>query len=124
MTRDAIATDKLAAPVGPFSLGVRGVGLLFLSGQVAQDPATAEATIPQLAWEFNFPEPMFVLPPSDPSCTCRVRIFTPRQELPFAGHATVGTAAVLARRAARPSHRGSPRVTRSLWASPSVTCSS
>jgi hypothetical protein len=37
-----------------------------------------------------------VLPPSDPSCTCRVRIFTPRQELPFAGHATVGTAAVLA----------------------------
>jgi reactive intermediate/imine deaminase len=40
MTRDAIATDKLAAPVGPFSLGVRGAGLLFLSGQVAQDPAT------------------------------------------------------------------------------------
>ena len=37
-----------------------------------------------------------MLPPSDPSCTCRVRIFTPRQELPFAGHATVGTAAVLA----------------------------
>src|SRR3954463_12234003 len=40
MTRDAIATDKLAASVGPFSLGVRGAGLLFLSGQVAQDPAT------------------------------------------------------------------------------------
>ena len=32
MTRNAIATDKLAAPVGPFSLGVRGAGLLFLSG--------------------------------------------------------------------------------------------
>ena len=85
---------------------------------------TADATMQQLAWEFNFSETTFVLPPSDPSCTCRVRIFTPRQELPFAGHATVGTAAVLARRAARPSHRGSPRVTRSLWASPSVTCSS
>src|SRR4051794_13883139 len=41
MTRDAIGTDKqLVAPVGPFSLGVRGAGLLFLSGQVAQDPAT------------------------------------------------------------------------------------
>jgi 2-iminobutanoate/2-iminopropanoate deaminase len=40
MTRDAIATDKLATAVGPFSLGVRGDGLLFLSGQVAQDPAT------------------------------------------------------------------------------------
>jgi 2-iminobutanoate/2-iminopropanoate deaminase len=40
MTRDAIATGKLAAPVGPFSLGVQGAGLLFLSGQVAQDPVT------------------------------------------------------------------------------------
>jgi 2-iminobutanoate/2-iminopropanoate deaminase len=40
MTRDVIATGRLAAPVGPFSLGVRGAGLLFLSGQVAQDPAT------------------------------------------------------------------------------------
>jgi reactive intermediate/imine deaminase len=42
MTRDAIATDRLAASVGPFSLGVRGAGLLFLSGQVAQDPATGK----------------------------------------------------------------------------------
>jgi len=42
MTRDAIPTDKLAAPVGPFSVGVRGAGLLFLSGQVAQDPATGK----------------------------------------------------------------------------------
>ena len=56
----------------------------------------ADATMQQLASEFNFSETTFVLPPSDPSCTCRVRIFTPRQELPFAGHATVGTAAVLA----------------------------
>jgi 2-iminobutanoate/2-iminopropanoate deaminase len=40
MTRDAIAKDTLAAPVGPFSLGVRGAGLLFLSGQVAQAPAS------------------------------------------------------------------------------------
>src|SRR5437899_8083721 len=57
----------------------------------------ADATMQQLASEFNFSETTFVLPPSDPSCTCRVRIFTPRQELPFAGHATVGTAAVRGR---------------------------
>src|SRR5260221_5621688 len=50
----------------------------------------ADATMQQLAWEFNFSETTFVLPPSDPSCTCRVRIFTPRQELPFAGHPTGG----------------------------------
>jgi len=35
----------------------------------------ADATMQQLAWEFNFSETTFVLPPSDPSCTCRVRIF-------------------------------------------------
>jgi trans-2,3-dihydro-3-hydroxyanthranilate isomerase len=58
----------------------------------------ADATMQQLAREFNFSETTFVLPPRDPSCTCQVRIFTPRQELPFAGHPTVGTAAVLASR--------------------------
>jgi 2-iminobutanoate/2-iminopropanoate deaminase len=42
MTRDAITSDRLPLPVGPFSLGVRGGGLLFLSGQVAQDPATGK----------------------------------------------------------------------------------
>ena len=56
----------------------------------------ADATMQQLAREFNFSETTFVLPPRDPSSTCQVRIFTPRQELPFAGHPTVGTAAVLA----------------------------
>ncbi len=50
-----------------------------------------------LAREFNFSETTFVLPPEDPRHTRRVRIFTPRTELPFAGHPTVGTAAVLAR---------------------------
>jgi trans-2,3-dihydro-3-hydroxyanthranilate isomerase len=56
----------------------------------------ADATMQQLAREFNFSETTFVLPPTDPSHTCRVRIFTPGTELPFAGHPTVGTAAVLA----------------------------
>lgn len=56
----------------------------------------ADETMQRLAREFNFSETTFVLPPSDPSFTHQVRIFTPRQELPFAGHPTVGTAAVLA----------------------------
>src|SRR3954447_9193171 len=56
----------------------------------------ADEAMQQLAREFNFSETTFVLPPSDPAHTCRVRIFTPHQELPFAGHPTVGTAAVLA----------------------------
>ncbi len=50
-----------------------------------------------LAREFNFAETTFVLPPRDPGHTRRVRIFTPAAEIPFAGHPTVGAAAVLAR---------------------------
>jgi len=42
MTREAITTDKIAKPVGPFSAGVRRDGFTFLSGQVAQDPATGQ----------------------------------------------------------------------------------
>jgi trans-2,3-dihydro-3-hydroxyanthranilate isomerase len=58
----------------------------------AIDPAMMQA----IAREFNFSETTFVLPPSDPVHTARVRIFTPGGELPFAGHPTVGTAHVLA----------------------------
>ncbi|HVZ77790.1 MAG TPA: PhzF family phenazine biosynthesis protein [Gemmatimonadaceae bacterium] len=46
--------------------------------------------------EFNYSETTFVLPPTDPRHTRRVRIFTPGGEVPFAGHPTVGTAHVLA----------------------------
>src|SRR6266581_6875303 len=49
-----------------------------------------------IAREFNFAETTFVLPARDARHACRVRIFTPKAELPFAGHPTVGTAAVLA----------------------------
>jgi reactive intermediate/imine deaminase len=42
MARDAITSDKLPAADLPFSLGVRGGGLLYLSGQVAQDPSTGQ----------------------------------------------------------------------------------
>ena len=49
----------------------------------------------KIAREFNFSETTFVLPRHDPANTCRVRIFTPRAELDFAGHPTVGTACAL-----------------------------
>ena len=53
----------------------------------------------QLASEFNYSESTFVLPPRSRAHTARVRIFTPRDEIPFAGHPNVGTAFVLASRA-------------------------
>jgi trans-2,3-dihydro-3-hydroxyanthranilate isomerase len=46
--------------------------------------------------EFNYSESTFVLPPEDPGDTAEVRIFTPGQEIPFAGHPNVGTAVALA----------------------------
>lgn len=39
----------------------------------------------------NLSETTFVLPPTDPAADYRVRIFTPGNELPFAGHPTIGT---------------------------------
>jgi len=50
-----------------------------------------------IAAEFNLSETSFVLPPQDPANTAEVRIFTPRYEVPFAGHPNVGTAFALAR---------------------------
>src|ERR1700743_3454774 len=50
-----------------------------------------------IAAEFNLAETTFVLPPIDPAHTAWVRIFTPRYEMPFAGHPNVGTAFALAR---------------------------
>jgi trans-2,3-dihydro-3-hydroxyanthranilate isomerase len=50
-----------------------------------------------IAAEFNLAETTFVLPPQDAAHTAEVRIFTPKAEMPFAGHPNVGTAFVLAR---------------------------
>jgi 2-iminobutanoate/2-iminopropanoate deaminase len=40
MAREVISTDSIAPSAGPFSAAVRGHGLIYLSGLVAQDPAT------------------------------------------------------------------------------------
>jgi trans-2,3-dihydro-3-hydroxyanthranilate isomerase len=53
------------------------------------------AQMQSIAGEFNLSETTFVLPPKEPAHTAEVRIFTPKAELPFAGHPNVGTAFVL-----------------------------
>jgi trans-2,3-dihydro-3-hydroxyanthranilate isomerase len=47
-----------------------------------------------LAREMNFSESVFVLPPEQGG-DARLRIFTPKLEIPFAGHPTLGSAFVL-----------------------------
>lgn len=49
----------------------------------------------QIANWTNLSETTFVLRPTQPGADYRVRIFTPRAELPFAGHPTIGTAHAL-----------------------------
>jgi trans-2,3-dihydro-3-hydroxyanthranilate isomerase len=51
-----------------------------------------------LALEFHLSETAFVLPPTVDGATYRLRIFTPSEELPFAGHPSVGAAVTQARR--------------------------
>ena len=50
----------------------------------------------KIAREMNLSETVFVFPPSDPAAVVRLRIFTPTQEIPFAGHPVVGAMHVLA----------------------------
>lgn len=50
------------------------------------------ATMQRIARWTNLSETAFLLPPTEPKADYRVRIFTPRQELPFAGHPSVGSA--------------------------------
>jgi trans-2,3-dihydro-3-hydroxyanthranilate isomerase len=50
-----------------------------------------------IATEFGYSETTFPLPPTQPGADYRVRIFTPAEELPFAGHPSVGTSWLLAR---------------------------
>ena len=55
-----------------------------------------DARMQAIAREFNLPETVFVFAPRDPVNTAALRIFTPGRELPFAGHPTVGAAALVA----------------------------
>jgi trans-2,3-dihydro-3-hydroxyanthranilate isomerase len=57
--------------------------------------AIPEVDLQRLARETNYSETTFVYPPEGDG-HIRMRIFTPRTEVPFAGHPTLGTAFVLA----------------------------
>jgi trans-2,3-dihydro-3-hydroxyanthranilate isomerase len=70
----------------------------------------SDRAMQKLAREFNFSETTFVLPPEGEDGRRPLRIFTPATELPFAGHPTVGTAAVLVRLGIVPATAGAATV--------------
>lgn len=57
-----------------------------------------ELELQQIAAEMNLSETVFVQEPSDEAALKRLRIFTPRKELPLAGHPVIGTWYLLASR--------------------------
>jgi len=91
--RDFMQLDVFADQPG------RGNPLGVVFGADDLDTAAMQALA---AW-LNLSETTFVLPATQAGADYRLRIFTPRQELPFAGHPSVGTAhAVLERGLATP----------------------
>src|SRR6266508_3995057 len=65
---------------------------VFLDGR-----GLAPETMQAIAKEMNFSETTFVLPPEQQGTDVRMRIFTPGDELPAAGHPTIGSTFALAR---------------------------
>jgi trans-2,3-dihydro-3-hydroxyanthranilate isomerase len=73
----------------------------FEGNQLAVFPEARQldaAVMQQIAAEMAFSETTFILPPEQ-SGDVRMRIFTPRDELPMAGHPTIGSTFALAREA-------------------------
>jgi trans-2,3-dihydro-3-hydroxyanthranilate isomerase len=71
----------------------------FEGNQLAVFPEPAGLTaeeMQRIAREMNFSESTFIFPPEAPDTDIRMRIFTPGEELPMAGHPTIGTAFALA----------------------------
>ena len=62
----------------------------------------SDAAMQAFATWTNLSETTFLLPPTDPGADYRVRIFTGTNELPFAGHPTLGSAAAWLAAGGRP----------------------
>jgi trans-2,3-dihydro-3-hydroxyanthranilate isomerase len=54
------------------------------------------AKMQRLAREMNFSESTFILPPEQSDTDIRMRIFTPMNEMPMAGHPTIGSTFAMA----------------------------
>lgn len=63
---------------------------VFMDGHIYSDEE-----MQLLAREMNFSETTFILPKESSESHYKVRIFTPEEEIPFAGHPTLGTAYII-----------------------------
>lgn len=74
-------------------------------GVVPDARGWSEAAMQSFARWTNLVETTFVLPPSSADADYRLRIFTPRREIPFAGHPSIGSAHALLATGRLPSSR-------------------
>lgn len=66
----------------------------------------SDDTMQQIARELNLSETVFICPPQNPENQKCLRIFTPKVELPLAGHPTIGAAFALADQELIPTSEG------------------
>jgi trans-2,3-dihydro-3-hydroxyanthranilate isomerase len=66
------------------------------AGVVPDASDLTETQMQKIANELNLPESAFLQPSANPEADFRVRYFTPQEEINFCGHATVGSAWLLA----------------------------
>ena len=71
---------------------LQGNQLAVFTDARALDPSTMQ----RVAREMNFSESTFILPPARSDTDIRMRIFTPMNEMPMAGHPTIGSTFALA----------------------------
>src|SRR5262245_15952438 len=65
---------------------------------VFPEPAgLSDALMQAITREMNFSECTFIFPTETPGADVRMRIFTPGEELPMAGHPTIGSTFALAK---------------------------
>ncbi|MBM7070017.1 PhzF family phenazine biosynthesis protein [Actibacterium sp. 188UL27-1] len=78
----------------------RGNGLAV----VVEADGMTDAQMQDFAAWTNLAETTFLLPPTDPAADYRVRIFTPKREMLFAGHPTLGSCAAWLHAGGRPAN--------------------
>lgn len=87
---------------------------VFASGPLSGNPVAVvhdaddlpDETLAAFARWTNLSETTFLVAPRDPGADYRVRIFTPAEELPFAGHPTLGSAHAWLALGGAPAHEG------------------
>ena len=65
-----------------------------------------DAAMQAIARWTRLPETTFVLPPTRPGASYAIRMFSPKKEVPFAGHPSVGTAHVVLEAGLAEPHQG------------------